>query len=78
MKWVTSFLLRHPMTDHLTIIAHQLVKKGLIGYDVCYAALALDLKGYQLTYDKKAHNTITAEKISCLLSEGLPEGGSEG
>ena len=50
MKWVTSFLLRHRMTDHLTIIPHQSVKKGLIGYDVCYAVLALDLKGCYLRF----------------------------
>ena len=71
-------ILRHPMTEDLAIKANQFIKKGLTGYDACYAALALDLKGYWLTYDKKAHNLIMAEKISCLLSNGLPEGWSAG
>lgn len=71
-------LLRHPMTEDLAVKANRLVKKGLTGYDACYAALALDLKGCWLTYDKKAHKLITVEKISCLLSDGLPEGWSFG
>ena len=69
-------ILRHPMTEDLAIKANRFVKKGLTGYDACYAALALDLKGYWLTYDKKAHKLIMVEKISCLLSDGLPDGWS--
>ena len=38
-------MLRHPMTDGLAVKANRFVKKGLTGYDACYAALALDLKG---------------------------------
>ena len=66
-------LLRHPMTDELAVKANRFVKKGLTGYDACYAALALDLKGCWLTYDKKAHKVIEMEEISCLLFEGLPD-----
>ena len=66
-------MLRHPMTDGLAVKANRFVKKGLAGYDACYAALALDLKGCWLTYDKKAHQLIEMEGVSCLLSEGLPE-----
>jgi predicted nucleic acid-binding protein len=64
-------MLRHPMTDDLAVKANRFVKKGLTGYDACYAALALDLKGCWLTFDKKAHKLIEKDKISCLLSEGL-------
>ncbi len=71
-------ILRHPMTEDLAVKANRFVKKGLTGYDACYAALALDLKGCWLTYDKKAHKLIMVEKISCLLSDGLPEGWSFG
>lgn len=66
-------MLRHPMTDGLAVKANRFVKKGLTGYDACYAALALDLKGCWLTYDKKAHQRIEMEGVSCLLSKGLPE-----
>jgi predicted nucleic acid-binding protein len=67
-------ILRHPMTEGLAVKANRFVKKGLTGYDACYAALALDLKGCWITYDKKAHQLIKTEEISCLLSEGLPKG----
>lgn len=67
-------ILRHPMTEGLAVKANRFVKKGLTGYDACYAALALDLKGCWLTYDKKAHQLIKTEEISCFLSEGLPKG----
>ncbi len=66
-------ILRHPMTDELAVKANRFVKKGLTGYDACYAALALDLKGRWLTFDKKAHKLINNDKISCLLSDGLPK-----
>jgi len=66
-------ILRHPMTDELAVKANRFVKKGLTGYDACYAALALDLKGCWLTFDKKAHKMIEKDEISCLLSEGLPK-----
>ena len=66
-------LLRHPMTEELAIKAHHFVKKGLTGYDACYAALALDLKGCWLTFDKKAHKLIEKDELSCFLSEGLPK-----
>ena len=66
------------MTEDLAVKANRFVKKGLTGHDACYAALALDLKGCWLTYDKKAHKLIMVEKISYLLSDGLPEGWSFG
>lgn len=66
-------LLRHPMTEELAVKANGFVKKGLTGYDACYAALASDLKGCWLTFDKKAHQLIVKDKVSCLLSEGLPK-----
>ena len=65
-------LLRHPMTEELGVKADRFVRKGLTGYDACYAALALDLKGCWLTFDKKAYRQIQKERISCLVSDGLP------
>jgi predicted nucleic acid-binding protein len=61
------------MTEELAVKANRFVKKGLTGYDACYAALASDLKGCWLTFDKKAHKRIATEKMSCLLSEALPD-----
>ena len=66
-------VLRHPMTEELAVKANRFVKKGLTGYDACYAALALDLKGCWLTFDRKAHKRIKTERVSCLISEGLPD-----
>ncbi len=71
-------LLRHPMTDELAVKANRFVKKGLTGCDACYAALASDLKGCWLTFDKKAHKLIEKDAVSCLLSEGLPKAWSFG
>ena len=65
-------LLRHPMTDDLAVKANRFVKKGLTGYDACYAALASDLNGCWLTFDRKAHEMIEKDGVSWLLSEGLP------
>ncbi len=66
-------ILRHPMTEELAVKANRFSKKGLTGYDTCYAALASDLKGCWLTFDKKAHKRIEREKMSCLLSKELPD-----
>ena len=71
-------VLRHPMTEELAVKANRFIKKGLTGYDACYAALALDLKGCWLTFDKKAHKRVETEKMSCLLSERLPNNWSFG
>jgi predicted nucleic acid-binding protein len=70
-------ILRQPMTDPLAVKADHFVKLGLTGYDACYAALARDLTGIWLTFDKKAHNLISKEKISCLLEERMPAGWSD-
>jgi predicted nucleic acid-binding protein len=66
-------LLRHPMTNDLSIKADFFVKAGLTGYDSCYAALAQDLNGYWLTYDNKAHSKIVKERISFSLHNKLPQ-----
>ena len=66
-------IFRQPMTDNLAVQANHFVKLGLTGYDACYAALARDLKGNWLTFDKKAHRLIQKEKISCFLEEGMPK-----
>jgi len=65
-------LFRQPMTEDLAIIASRFVRLGLTGYDACYAALAKNMKGIWLTFDNKAHRLIEKEKVSCLLTGGLP------
>ena len=65
---------RQPMTGNLARLANQFVKLGLTGYDACYAALSKNLNGTWLTFDKKAHQLIQKEKVSCLLDDGLPNG----
>ena len=66
-------IFRQPMTDNLAVQSNHFVKLGLTGYDACYAALARDLKGKWITFDKKAHRSIQKEKISCLLEDGMPK-----
>ena len=66
-------ILRHPMTVDLALKADYYVKAGLTGYDACYAALAKDLNGFWLTYDKKAHKKIEKDNISFSLDKKLPQ-----
>jgi len=66
-------IFRQPMTDNLAVQAKYFVKLGLTGYDACYAALARDLKGKWITFDKKAHRLIQKERISFFLEEGMPK-----
>lgn len=66
-------ILRQPMTESLVKNAGLFTKKGLTGYDATYAALAKELKGVWLTYDRKAHICIKDEGISHLLTEKLPD-----
>jgi predicted nucleic acid-binding protein len=65
-------IFRQPMTESLALKANSFVKMGLTGYDACYAALALDLKGMWLTFDEQAHNLIQREKTSFLLDRKMP------
>jgi predicted nucleic acid-binding protein len=66
-------IFRQPLTESLAVKANRFVKLGLTGYDACYAALARDLKGRWLTFDKKAHELIQEEKVSFCLDEKMPE-----
>ncbi len=70
---INGGLLRHPMTESMANDAARYTAMGLTGYDACYAALALELKGSWLTFDEKAHRTIEAEGLSHNLFAGLPE-----
>lgn len=63
MPLLQGGILRQPMTEGLALIADRFVKLGLTGYDACYAALAKDLKGIWLTFDKQAHGLIQKEKM---------------
>jgi hypothetical protein len=67
--------LRHSLLmgeDDPVMKANRFVKKGFTGYDACYAAPALDVTGCWFTSDEQAHKRIEAERVSFLLSEGLP------
>jgi len=55
-----------PMTEGLAVKANSLISLGLTGYDACYAALARDLLGIWLTFDRKVHTLIQKEKVSFL------------
>ena len=66
-------IIRQPMTESLAYNAGGFTKKGLTGYDATYAALAKEVNGIWLTFDKKAHNRIKDEGISHLLTDKLPE-----
>jgi predicted nucleic acid-binding protein len=66
-------IFRQPMTESLAVKANRFVKLGLTGYDACYAALALDLRGRWLTFDQKAHRLIQKEKVSFLLKDEMPK-----
>ena len=61
------------MTERLAVKANYFVKLGLTGYDACYAALALDLSGIWLTFDKKAHRLLKKEKLSCFIEDSMPD-----
>ncbi len=60
------------MTMALAKRADRFIKKGLTGYDACYAALAQDLQGVWLMFDKSAHEKIVDMGVSHLISEGRP------
>ena len=62
-----------PMTEDHADLAGVFVKKGLTGYDACCAALAREMKGKWLTFDTKAHECLAKEKVSHLLTGGLPK-----
>jgi len=66
-------ILRHPMTEDLAVKADRYVRLGLTGYDACYAAMAEDLKGLWITFDKKAHRLLEKENVSFSLHEKLPD-----
>jgi len=69
-------IFRQPMTKGLATRAHQFVEKGLTGYDACYAALASELKGTWLTFDRQAHGILSGQAISHDLTMALPRGWS--
>jgi len=73
MPLLQGGILRHPMTRDLASQSDRFLKMGLTGYDACYAALARELKGQWLTFDKRAHEAISEEKVSVYLMENLPQ-----
>ena len=73
MPLLEGGILRQPMTVNLARQAFFYVEKGLTGYDACYAALAKEIGGLWLTFDRKAHRCIENCGVSLNLMEGLPE-----
>jgi len=70
---LNSGIFRQPMTERLADQAVQFIKKGLTGYDSCYAALAREIKGVWLTFDQKAHRSLSGLNISHNLARRLPK-----
>jgi len=66
-------ILRQPMTEGLATGASRFVRRGLTGYDACYAALAREINGTWLTFDQQAHEILSGEGISHNLTRALPE-----
>jgi predicted nucleic acid-binding protein len=66
-------IFRQPMSERLAKKAAGFVKKGLSGYDACYAALAREMAGRWLTFDAAAHKCVVREKVSHLLTRQLPQ-----
>ena len=69
-----SRILRYPITEGLAKRANKFVKKGLTGYDACCGALAQDVKGLWLTFDRQAHERIVDMIVSHLVSGGRLRG----
>ena len=67
-----SGLLRYPMTENIARRAHLLSHLGLTGYDAAYAALAEELEGLWLTFDRRAHDTLKSKQLSVNVNEDLP------
>ena len=61
---------RAPLTTALARLAEGFVQRGLTGYDACYAALARDLGGAWLTFDRKAAGRVGACGRAVLLDAG--------
>lgn len=65
-------IFRQPMTETLAMEADRFVKMGLTGYDACYVAMAVELKGTWITYDQKAHGILKKHRLSWSLTDGMP------
>lgn len=61
---------RAPLTTALARLAEGFVQCGLTGYDACYAALARELDGTWLTFDRKAAGRVGAGGRVTLLDAG--------
>lgn len=69
---LSTGILRYPMTPALADRALELVPHGLSGYDACYAALAAELDGTWLTFDRRAHDLIANTGLSENLWNRMP------
>jgi predicted nucleic acid-binding protein len=70
-------MFRQPLTEKLAMKANRYVHMGLTGYDACYAALAKDVKGMWLTFDREAHILIQKETVSYFIGQRMPANWSE-
>lgn len=69
---VEGGIFRHPMTASLAARCALFLSRGLTGYDACYAALADELGGRWLTFDRRAHERISGDGVSVDLWRGMP------
>ena len=70
---LNSGIFRQPVSESLIKEAGNYVALGLTGYDACYAAVANNLGGCWLTFDKKAHRLIEKESVSAFIHNSLPD-----
>jgi len=70
MPVLDAGVLRAPLTTALARLAEPYVRRGLTGYDACYAALARELDGTWLTLDRKAAARVGSEGRVVLLDAG--------
>jgi predicted nucleic acid-binding protein len=66
-------LLRYPITESVVDKSSTYSNLGLTGYDACYAALAEELGGVWLTFDKKAVQKVRELDIAVDLFCDFPQ-----
>ena len=68
-RLLRSGILRYPMTANIYGRMDRFNRMGLSAYDAVYVALAEEIGGKWLTFDSKAHEVISEEKLSIDLSK---------
>lgn len=73
LPMVESGPLRYPMTPAVAVRAAALARRGLSGYDACYAAVAEELQARWLTLDGRACRALGDPSLAFDLAHGLPD-----